>query len=439
MSPMSLDMIRIVNRLLFAVLLSMLTSEANADWPHWRGETRDGHTSEESTWHGSAAAWLPDKAAWTVQVGEGGSSPIVAGSHLYAFGWSEDMEALVCFNAVTGEQEWTRDYSAPRFGRKSLGDQGLYSGPSSTPEYDHETGLLFTLGNDGDLYCWDTNKQGIDVWHVNLYERYKTPQRPQVGRSGHRDYGFTSSPLIYEDVVIVEVGGKAGTFVAFDKRTGEQRWVSKAQHIAGHTAGPALMKISGVDCIAVLTFSHLLVSRLDEGHEGETIAEYEWTTDFANNIAGVCVAGDRVIITSAYNHNAMCCLEITLQGATKLWEQSTASKICTPVVHGEHIYVAWQQLRCLDLKTGALVWEGESIGDAGSIIITADDRMIAWVGNGELILAETAQRSPKQLTVLAKSAQLFREDVWPHIAMADGRLYCKSRQGEIHCFVLGAP
>jgi outer membrane protein assembly factor BamB len=406
------------------------------DWAHWRGATRNGHSTESSHWQGDPDQWLPAEPAWTIRTGEGGSSPIISGDYLYSLGWENDQEVVTCFDTKTGQQQWQQQYAAPRFARHSLGDQGLYSGPSSTPEFDPDSGLLYTLGTDGDLRCWNANDSGALLWKLNLYDEYQTPQRPKIGRSGHRDYGFTSSPLVYQDVVIVEVGGNAGTLVAFDKRTGQQRWASAAKQIPGHTGGPALMTVEGVDCVAVLTCSHLLVTRMDEGHVGETVAEYEWVTDFTNNIAAACVAGNRVLITSAYDHNAMCCLTITLQGATKSWEQPYPSKVCTPVVDGQHVYVAWQRIRCLDLATGNLVWEGETFGDAGSLILTADDRLIAWVGQGELILAETCQRSPDKLTVLAKSRPMFRDDVWPHVALAQGRVYCKARDGQLHCFVL---
>ena len=426
-----------IYRILFLVTL-VAGSEVvghGDDWTHWRGTQRDGHSMESSHWQGDGK-WLPSDPAWTIQAGEGGSSPIIADGRLYLFGWVDGKNSIECFDAATGRQRWGQQYDSPRYGRKSLGDLGLYSGPSSTPELDTDTGFLYTLGSDGDLHCWDAFDDGKQAWHINLYDQYDTPQRPRVGRSGHRDYGFTSAPLVYKDVVIVEAGGSGGTLVAFDKRTGKQRWVSDAKHIPGHTGGPALIKIDGVDCAAVLTFSHLLVTRIDGPRVGETVAEYEWTTTFANNIAGACVAGDRVLITSAYNHNAICCLKISSGKATKVWEQRYASKVCTPLVHENRVYVAWQRLRCLDLESGRQLWEGESFGDAGSLIATADDRLIAWVGNGEVILAETAKRSPKKLTVLAKSKRMFRDDVWPHIALADGRLYCKNRDGTLHCFAL---
>ncbi len=62
------------------------------------------------------------------------------------------------------------------------------------------------------------------------------------------------------------------------------------------------------------------MSRLDAGKEGKTVAQYDWVTDFGNNVASPVVHRNFVLITSAYNHAAMCKLEISLNGATKVWE-----------------------------------------------------------------------------------------------------------------------
>ncbi len=47
-----------------------------------------------------------------------------------------------------------------------------------------------------------------------------------------------------------------------------------------------------------------------------------------------------VLITSGYNQDAICKLKITLQGATKDWQQPYASKVCSPVIHDGHVYWA---------------------------------------------------------------------------------------------------
>ena len=52
-----------------------------------------------------------------------------------------------------------------------------------------------------------------------------------------RDYGYTSSPLVYQNQLLVEVGGKTGTVAAFDKNTGKQLWLSECRDEAGHSGG----------------------------------------------------------------------------------------------------------------------------------------------------------------------------------------------------------
>ena len=64
------------------------------------------------------------------------------------------------------------------------------------------------------------------------------------------------------------------------------------------------MMIESIPCVAVMTFQGLLVTRLDAGHEDKTVAQYEWITDFVNNIATPAVFENYVLITSAYNHQA---------------------------------------------------------------------------------------------------------------------------------------
>ena len=222
--------------------------------------------------------------------------------------------------------------------------------------------------------------------------------------------------------------------MAFSRQTGERLWASEFCGPAGHSGAPVPMNIEGVPCVAVLAFKGLHVARLDPPHVGKTVALFEWGTDFANNIATPVVEGQDVLITSAYNHGTICKLHVTLQGATKVWEQPYASKTCSPIIHRGRVYWAWQKLRCLDFETGQQLWEGGEFGEAGSCIVTVDDRLIVWGRRGRLVLAETADHSPDQYRELARLDDIFATDVWPHVVLADGRLFCKDRQGNLKCF-----
>ncbi|MCI0358760.1 MAG: PQQ-binding-like beta-propeller repeat protein [Planctomycetaceae bacterium] len=279
------------------------------------------------------------------------------------------------------------------------------------------------------MRAWNTHDGQQPVWRRQLYDEFDIPKRPRVGRSGHRDYGFTASPLALGDVLVVEVGAATGNLVAFDLRTGQTRWQSENKSPAGHNGGPVPITVEGVPCVAVHTFEGLHVARLDRGHEGKTVATYPWKTEFANNIATLTVAGDSVLLTSHYNQERTARLRISLAGAKIVWEAKVASKICSPVVMGEHVYFAWEQV----------LWRGGRTGDAGSCIGTSDGRLIAWCGQGKLLLVESAPRSPASLRVLAERELLSETDAWPQVVLSGGNLLCKDRAGNLVCLKLGTP
>lgn len=407
---------------------------AQADWPHWRGPTRNDVVAVESGWTGGD--WPAGSPLWRASVGEGCTSPLVYAGRLYVSGWSDGRDTLRCLDAATGKELWKSRVAAPRYGRHAVGDQDQYGGITTTPALDPATGWLYSLGNDGDLHAWDTAKPERPVWSLNLYERYAAPVRPKIGRSPVRDYGYTCSPLLSGDRLLVEVGGASGTVVAFDKRTGKERWRSAHAGPAGHTGGIVPMTVEGVDAAAVLATRELLVVRLDAGREGATIGTFPWETEFANNNMTPAVEGPFVVISSGYNRQAIAKLKVTLGGIQKVWEQSIYTKTCSPVIHKGRVYWAWHGLNCLDFETGRVVWSGGTFGDVGSIVATADDRLIVWANNGDLALVEGAGRSPDKLTVLAQKNGIFSAAAWPHVVVAAGRIFAKDRAGNLACFSL---
>ncbi len=428
------------NNLRFALLLigSVIWSQADRvraeDWPHWRGNQRNDHSAHDSGWQ-AGKKWPAERTTWEKQVGEGGSSPIVAAGKVFTLGWIANKDLVTCLDAATGEKLWQQQYVAPRYGRKATGDEGLYSGPSGCPEFDAATGVLYTLNGDGELRAWNTREAGKLIWRKNLYDEYDMPQRPKVGRSSLRDYGYTSSPLVFNDWLLVETGSSRGNVIAFDKATGKEVWASENKDIAGHTGGPVVMQVAGEPCLVVQTVKNLLVLKLSQT-PGKTVAEYPWLTEYANSVVSPCVHGDSVAITAGYNHEKLVRLRITANGAEKVWESPIFSCVCTPVVVGERLYVAYQQLKCIDWQTGKPLWTGGRFGEAGSCIATADDKLIIWGGNGILALTEIGPQPPTKYVELARTDPLADSDVWPHVVLAAERLYCRDRQGKLKCWQL---
>jgi outer membrane protein assembly factor BamB len=415
-----------------------LVSAARADdWPHWRGPHRNDVVAANSLWNDGR--WVDAKPKWESAVGEGSTSPLIAGGHLYVMGWQDGHDHVRCLDAKTGKPVWEASYACPKFGRHATGDENAYSGPTSTPEHDAGTGNLYTLSCDGDLNCWHT-AQGKRGWGFNLYDRFGVEQRPasKLENNDLRDYGYTTAPFVQGDWLIVEVGADEATLMAFDKRTGERRWISEHRGPAGHTGGLVPITVENIPCVAVLTLDGLLVARLDLGNEGRTVGTYPWKSAWANNVLTPAVAGDCVLISSYHTHRAIAKLKITLGGAERLWEQPYASHVGSPVVEGDYIYMAGERLMCLDWKTGRLVWQGGTYGNGGSCIVTGDGKLVVWSDRGQAMLVESARESPREYRQVARLAHLFSSgQAWPHSVIAEGLLYCKDRQGSLKCLSNG--
>jgi len=372
-------------------VLASCSAVLAADWPHWRGPNRNDITSEASGW--DQGAWPLGEPAWRKSVGHGATSPIIVGDRLFTMGWQNGRDSVYCLDAATGEQIWRQEYTCPKYGRHHAGDENWYHGPSSTPAYDRDSGFLYTLSIDGDLNCWYARGDGGRFWGINLYDEYGVKQRPDVG-GGIRDYGYTTSPLIRDDWLIVEVGDEEGNLMAFGKLTGRRLWTSECKD------------------------------------------PYDWQTRFANNIPTPAVLGDQVILSSGYNMSRTARIRVTLGGATEVWQSRYFTQVCSPVIYNGHVYMAWQKLRCLDYETGELSWEGGRFSNDASCLVTGDGRLIVF-GNRTVALAETADRSPDAYTELSIRAKIGSSHSWPHVALANGRLYVKDRDGNLYCFTLG--
>ena len=242
-----------------ALLLAAAT-DAAGDWPHCAGRAGT-HLEEPSGW--KDGRWVDEKPVWEAEVGEGSTSPLVAGGRLFVMGWKDGQDRVHCLDAATGKAIWSVPLNARATPRHATGDENAYAGPTSTPEYDADTGFLYTLSCDGDLNCWDAGAGGKRVSGAKPVRPLRRPPAPGQ-RPGARRPARTATPPPRSSTATGSSSKSARTKAPSwpSTRTGRRRWASESCRPAGHTGGLAPMIVEGVPCLAVVTYDELLVLRL---------------------------------------------------------------------------------------------------------------------------------------------------------------------------------
>jgi outer membrane protein assembly factor BamB len=419
--------------LLFSLFVCQVGLAAN--WPQWRGPNRSDVTSEKSGW---PKGW-PPKRLWKKNVGYGCTSPVFVDGRLYVMGWKGrrsgknpvGTDTVYCFEAVNGKLLWKRSYRCRYQGRFRTGDTSRYGGPTSTPTLDTASGYLYTLSIDGDLKCWNTKKKGRPVWSVNLYEKYKVRQRPKV-EAGTRDYGYSCSPVMMGNAVITEVGGNSGLLVAFDKKTGKQLWRSTSKEPSGHNAGPVPLNVQGIRCLAGFGIRKLTVVAIEGQKRGKTVAQYPWRTAFSCNIITPAVTDNKVVLSSGHDVRRTALLQVTGDKIRQLWSNRYWSEGCSPVIHKGCVYLVIGRVHCLNLSNGKLKWRGGNFGRDSSCLVTGDDKLLVF-GSRDLGLVEASPKR-KKCSELARVKDVIGGTCYPHLALADGILAVKNKEGDVVCF-----
>jgi outer membrane protein assembly factor BamB len=378
-------------------------STSSLEWSQWRGPNRDGISTET----GLLKSW-PDggpEVVWRVALGSGFSGIAISADRLYTMLADSTDEYVVCLDAASGEEIW-RVRSDSTF----VEGQGYGNGPRSTPTVDGD--LLFALSAHGKLHALNAGS-GEKLW-----------QRDFVGEFGSTvpQWGFSTSPLIEGNQLIVEVGGEGEqSIVSFAKRTGEVQWTSHSDEAA--YSSPIAISSAGHRQIIFLTSKNLIsVSPRD----GRVFWAYPWLVHHGIAVSTpIYVPDDRIFVASSYDYgNAL--LEISSVGdglaVSERWKnRSMENHYSSSVLHGKHLYGFDDSiLKCIEVETGAERWKTRGPGK-GSLIL-ADGHLLVLGGEGELVLAEA---TPQAYRVKA-SVQILEGACWTPPSLSGGKLYIRN-------------
>jgi outer membrane protein assembly factor BamB len=380
-----------------------------AYWPHWRGPNSDG-ISRETGW---SADWPKTglEKIWETNVGTGFSSVSIAEGRLFTMGHRDGHDTVYCLNADTGEPLWQHSYEC------ELVDNLHDGGPGATPTIDADR--VYTLSREGHLFCFDA-VAGTIVWSKEL--------EGELGIA-MPEWGFTCSPLVLNQMLIVE----AGRTVAFDKTTGERLWQTD-KYRPGY-GSPAAFDQGGEKLIAVLNNDGLMIVRARDGSE---VDRFEWESNFATNSTTPIVAGNTIFISTGYNRG---CTLLRLAGGkiSSVYENGDMSNhFNNSVLWQGHLYgmdgnshsARNVKLVCMNHETGQVAWSQRGFG-CGSLLV-ADGKLLIFSDDGQLVLAEATPNAYREIT----RAQVLEDLCWTVPVLTANRVYCRNAAGDLACVEL---
>ncbi len=359
------------------------------EWSGFRGNRRDAVVEGIRI----ATDWSQSKPVevWRKKIGPAWSSFAAAGDLIYTQEQRGEDEIVSAYRLSTGAPVW-KHRDAARFYESNGGP-----GPRGTPTV--HNGRVYSLGATGIVNALDA-RTGARIWTRNARTDTGAPLP---------EWGYTGSPLVVDDAVIVAVSGR---LVGYDVDSGNPRWTLTT--VGGSYSSPHLVTIGGVQQVILLSGAGATgVSPAD----GTRLWQFK-AGDGTNIVQPAVVDGD-VLVSPGDAMGGMGMRRITVSraedGTWKAAERWT-SRGLKPyhndfVVHKGHAYgFDGTILSAISLSDGERKWKGGRYGAGQMILLPDQDLLLVTSEEGDVALVSA---TPDKHSELAKF-KAIEGKTWNH-------------------------
>jgi outer membrane protein assembly factor BamB len=358
------------------------------EWPGFRGANRDSvlrGVRIDTDWTAS-----PPVQIWRRAVGPGWSSFAVDDDIIYTQEQRGEEEMISAYRLNSGQPVW-RHRDRVRFWESNGGP-----GPRGTPTL-HD-GRLYAAGATGLVNALDA-RTGALLWSHNgaTDTGAKLPE-----------WGFSSSPLVIDDLVIVATSGR---LVAYDIATGKMRWTEKSK--GGSYSSPHLMTIDGVTQVVLVNGGGASSFAPDTG---KVLWEHDWPGGAI--VQPAVIANGNMLISSNDMMGGVGTRRIAVTQPAGGWkvEERWTSNGLKPyyndlVIHKGHAYgFDGSILAAVDLEDGKRKWKGGRYGNGQLLLLPDQDLLLVLSEEGELALVKA---TPDQFSEVARF-KAIEGKTWNH-------------------------
>jgi len=392
-------------------VMDLAAPEGAIDVPQFLGPRRTGVLTGSNL----SRDWVstPPKELWRQPIGAGWSAFAVVGGRAFTQEQREE-EWVSCYELLTGRLLWAQTNHTRFFEWQG----GI--GPRATPTVDRDR--VFAYGGTGILNCLEAST-GRRIWSREVLAENEL---------SNLTWGTSSSPLVFEHVVIV-TGGMAphSTVLAYDRESGKPLWKAGAENAS--YASPILAPLSGKPIVLSVNAATLT------GHDpmtGAILLQHTWGLDKPPKAAQpIVIEGDRIFLSAGYTMGCVM-LRVKLGGDGKftveeLWKNKMMkTQFNSASVRGEFIYGLDDGiLACVEVETGKRRWKDGRYGSGQSLIV--DDLVLIQSERGPVVLAEA---NPEAFRELGRLPALSGK-TWNYPTLA-GKYLLVRNDLEAACYVL---
>lgn len=380
------------------------------DWTSFRGGECEGIVEGVPPLDWSTA---PPQLVWKQRIGPAWSSVLIVDGFLVTQEQRADAEAIVCYEADSGKQVWAYE-SVGRF------EEGLSgAGPRATPTY--HRGKIYACGARGRLTCLHA-KDGSLAWTRDVREE-ASAEIPM--------WGYSSSPLIVDELVVVFAGGESKSLMAYHAEDGNPAWAAAGGKIT--FSSPQLMTLSGVRQI-VMHDNRALYAVNPE--DGKLLWEQVGSNPmFQPMLQPHRMTADELIVEADGGIERLQVVEADGKWTlSSKWKSNRLKASFNDIfIHKDHIYGLDDGiLCCLDAATGKRLWKKGRYGYGQLLLVPDHDQLVVLTDKGEGVVVAASPKGHQELG----SFPAIEGKTWNHPVIAHGRLYVRNA-AEIASFDLG--
>jgi outer membrane protein assembly factor BamB len=373
-------------------------------WSQYRGPEGNGASDEEI----APLDWSknPPKELWRISIGPGWGSFAYNNQKLFTQEQRGEKEHVTCYSAADGRPIWTHA-DETRFNEVVSG-----AGPRSTPSV--ANGHVYALGGTGLLTCLN-ELDGTVVWQKNLVTDFGAPI-PM--------WGFSSSPLILDDKLIIFAGGPGTNgLLALECATGSTLWGFPSNDMNYTTARP--MTLCGQ---SIVVFCDGKGTHAIDPKDGSAIWTFKPELWKGPAMVDPQQIGPESLLVGLGDGVGTARLEISKTDerwtVTEAWSSTKLRpSFNDSVVFDNGVYGFNQAIfSCIDAKTGERKWQGGRYGFGQAVLLKKAGQILVAAENGDLVLL---QATPEKLTELSRLPML-NDKTWNHPIVAGKRLFLRN-------------